>query len=337
MVSKHAGAILAIAVVTSGLVGAVGPQLGLQGSNDAAMQPPAAEAPTGTIVIHGAVTPGDDVSITARLFDEPLANATVEINDRVVGETDANGRIQHVTVPAAEEFEVDVESKTADLKLELEDAALERAANRSRTTTSIHFDGPLSAGATATAAVAFAGAPVGNATVEVNGDEVGVTDERGRLSFAVPAAEEFELRAKTLDGDVDAEIELEGAALQRAGGAAVDQADEAEVETENEDERETEQEDSDGDEATEIEDEVGIEGETAAIPEAFDVRVVDGPSAESVRIVVTDNGSEVVNRSVAADERFEYEFEADGERWRIRVEPEDGDAGMKIEVERETG
>lgn len=331
MVSKHAGAMLAIAVLTSGLVGAVGPQLGLQGSTAATTQPAAAGGPTGTIVIHGAATPGDDVSITARLFDEPLTDATVEINDRAVGETDANGTIRHVTVPDAGEFEVDVESAAVDLKLELEDAALERAANRSRTAASIRFDRTLAAGSTATATVAFAGTPVRNATVEVNGDEVGATGERGRVSFAVPAAEEFELRAKTVDGDVDAEIELEGTALQRAGGATAEGEDEREVEAENEDgEQETER--ADGDEATEVEGEDG----TAAIPEAFDVRVVGDPAAESVRVVVLENGSEVVNRSVTAGERFEAEFEADGERWRIRVEPADGDARVRIDVERET-
>lgn len=218
MVRRLIGAMLVIAVATSGLVGAFGPQIPLQEPSAVTAQQPSDDQRTARITIDGSVTPGSDVAITATLAGEPVANADVEINDQFVGETDADGTLRNVAVPDADEFEVDVEAEHVDLKLELEDAALEQAGDRTSTSASVRFGGDLAAGNAVATEVTLADAPVANAVVEVNGDEVGVTDDSGQLTVTVPADDEFELRAKTDDGDVDVEVELEGAALQQAGG-----------------------------------------------------------------------------------------------------------------------
>jgi len=67
----------------------------------------------------GDVTPGENATLTVTWNGSAVANATVEVNDEVVGETDADGRLAFA-VPDAEKLEVTVEAGDAAAELEFE-------------------------------------------------------------------------------------------------------------------------------------------------------------------------------------------------------------------------
>lgn len=70
------------------------------------------------LAFQGNVTPGQNATllVTDRA-GTPLDNATVQVNDELVGQTDANGTIT-ITVPVAEEMEVEVEHSTGEGEIE---------------------------------------------------------------------------------------------------------------------------------------------------------------------------------------------------------------------------
>lgn len=67
--------------------------------------------------LAGNVTPGGDATLTVTRNGSAVANATVEVNDRVVGETDAGGQLAF-TVPQGEDLKIDVEAGDAEGELE---------------------------------------------------------------------------------------------------------------------------------------------------------------------------------------------------------------------------
>lgn len=69
--------------------------------------------------LAGNVTPGGDATLTVTRNGSAVANATVEVNGQVVGETDADGRISF-TAPEAKRLTVKVNAGDAEGELERE-------------------------------------------------------------------------------------------------------------------------------------------------------------------------------------------------------------------------
>lgn len=304
------------AVLVALLVAVSGGVLASVATQQPAQQQPATQAADGVsteLVIDGRVAANETVSITTTVAGEPLANAQVEVNGQFVGMTDTNGTLANVSVPDADEFEVEVETEDTKLKLELEDAALERAAASDSTSASIVIDGTPDSGATVTTTLTttemmtVTESPLSGADVELNKEKVGATNASGQVMIQVPTADEFEFEAET--GDVQVELELEGAALQQLRSELAPDEEDAP------DEEEAVSED--------------------ALP-TFTVQVVGDPASDDpIRVVVSENGEELLNETIGPNEKFESEFVADGTEVEVEIEREAGDFEVKFEAKHE--
>ncbi|MFB6084862.1 MAG: DUF4382 domain-containing protein [Halorientalis sp.] len=189
------------------------------------------------------VTRGGNATLEVTREDEPVANATVEIDGDVVGTTDADGRVT-VAIPDATKFKLVVKAgdDVSDLRVtferedersdnETESERDERSDNENETavdeddreknetesddgdrsgeaTLNATFVGEVTPGGNATVSVTANGSAVANATVTVDGEVVGTTDADGRITLAVPAdAEEFTVEIAA--GEREAELEAD--------------------------------------------------------------------------------------------------------------------------------
>ncbi|WP_435195446.1 PepSY domain-containing protein [Natronomonas sp. EA1] len=71
------------------------------------------------------------------------------------------------------------------------------------------FDGELTAGETVTVTATLDGEPVANATVEVNGEDVGTTDADGMATVTVPAGDELRVEVETDEAEGELRVRHE--------------------------------------------------------------------------------------------------------------------------------
>lgn len=173
----------------------------------------------------GNVSQGENATVEVTRNGEPVANATVEVNDEAVGTTDAEGRITF-GVPPEEELEVDIRKADAEGELEVEfetededderedDAEDEQEGDAddeqgddAEDVLNATFVGNVSQGENATVRVTQNGSAVENATIVVNDETVGTTDGDGELTFAVPDTDSLTVIAQ--QGDAETELERE--------------------------------------------------------------------------------------------------------------------------------
>ena len=144
----------------------------------------------------GDVTAGENATVQVTQDGDPVENATVTVNEDVTVTTDANGTAS-VSVPAAaEEFELEAETAEgsaygeaeAELELDLgESDSDDGDSDDSETELGAVLEGSLAPGENATVvATDGEGEAVEDATVAVDGEVVGETNEDGELTFAVP-------------------------------------------------------------------------------------------------------------------------------------------------------
>jgi hypothetical protein len=153
----------------------------------------------------GNVTAGANAGVEVTQNGSAVENATLSVDGEVVARTDANGTAA-VPVPAdAEEFEVEVRADDDEVELSreltgesAEDDALEVELEDENVT-----DGE------ATVVVTREGDPVGNATVEVDGEVAGQTDADGRLDVAVSAGAEVTITVRTDGATATVELDVE--------------------------------------------------------------------------------------------------------------------------------
>ena len=183
-------------------------------------------------VDEDSVTRGGNATLAVTRDDEPVENATVEIDDQQVGSTDADGRVT-VDVPDETKFKLVVEagddvadrrvkfeSEGDENEMEAEDAEREDDDDRDdereddddrddeKRALNATFVGEIAPGGNATLAVTANGSALANATVTVDDERVGTTDADGRVAVAVPTdAEEFEVTITA--GEREAELETE--------------------------------------------------------------------------------------------------------------------------------
>ena len=142
---------------------------------------------------------------------EPVANATVLVNEEDVGTTDANGRITF-DIPHDEKVKVKVkkDDDQAELNVEFQheekdDDQRTKNANEELNAT---FVGNVSQGQNTTLSVTRNGSAVANATVTVNDATVGTTGANGELAFEVPQAETLTVTVQVSDEEIEIEREF---------------------------------------------------------------------------------------------------------------------------------
>lgn len=106
---------------------------------------------------------------------------------------------QEIPVNDSEDEEIEVEQGDNEAEIEREGEIY------------LELRGNISESNEATLIATREGEPVANATVEVNGEEVGTTDSNGELEITIPDLREFEIEVETeeLEGGIEVEIETE--------------------------------------------------------------------------------------------------------------------------------
>ncbi|WP_302082292.1 DUF7096 domain-containing protein [Salinibaculum rarum] len=206
--------------------------------------------PLSLSLVNGTATAGGTVTVSVFAGGEPVAGASVELDDQHVGTTDENGTIA-VTLPDDDEAELKVESGDREAELEF---TLRQESSDDRTDREISerldVSGSVDNG-TVSVRATYDGAGLANVSVLTDGNQVGTTDGDGTLTFQTNATEELEVTL--LKGQLEAELSFEigddgTLALDEVG---IDQRDEDEVEADDEDaegdDDESEEEDADDD------------------------------------------------------------------------------------------
>jgi len=121
--------------------------------------------------------------------DEDDEDEREEDDDRDDEEADDRDDEAETEEEAETENESETESESGDATAEL----------------TAEFQGPVRAGEDATLKVTGADGPVANASVAVDGEDVGTTDDAGTITFAVPADAE-ELEVEVTKGDAELEL-----------------------------------------------------------------------------------------------------------------------------------
>ena len=179
------------------------------------------------LVVDGAPAPGANVTLQVTGNGEPVANATVEIEEEEVGTTGANGTLD-VTLPDEEDINIEATFGGADGELEFEfenedsDEALGATANIDNGTVAV--------------TVSLGDAPLENASVSANGEFLGTTNADGTVTFDIP------------ENASELEIEIEYDELEAELNYDLEDEEEEEEEDEDEDEEEDDEEDVEDDE-----------------------------------------------------------------------------------------
>jgi uncharacterized GH25 family protein len=179
------------------------------------------------VTVVGNVSQGEDATVEVTCNGQPVANATVTVNDEAVGTTDADGRITF-EVPREEELEVDVTKADAEGELEIEfetedeenerdddaddeqgDDADDEQENDADDELNATFVGNVSQGENATVRVTQNGSAVENVTVIVNDETVGTTTGDGELTFEVPDTDSLTVTVQWNDAEAELEREFE--------------------------------------------------------------------------------------------------------------------------------
>lgn len=170
------------------------------------------------VTLEGDVTPGSSVTIVATHDGYPVAGASVTVNGEQVGETDANGTVT-TTVPDGDEFDVEVElEEEGKLKVPLEEESVDDEKDEAEDTEKdeegqldLIVEGTLEPGETLSITAMHDGTSVTNATVTVNGDTVGETDENGSIAVQVPNSDELEIEVAADDLEAEMTVDFEDA------------------------------------------------------------------------------------------------------------------------------
>ncbi|AQL42320.1 hypothetical protein BV210_06165 [Halorientalis sp. IM1011] len=224
--------------------------------------------------------------------------------------------------------DVPIESVDEELEVELED------------------DDDVTRGGNATLAVTRDDDPVANATVEIDGEQVGTTDADGRVTVDIPDEQKFKLVVKAGDDVADLRVtfEQEGDESEVEAEEGADER-EDEDESERDDEREDDENETDADDderevnETESDDDDEVDdGDESVLNATFEGEVTPG---ENATISVTANGSAVANATVTVDDerigttdadgRFTVAVPADAEEFEVEIAAGEREAELEAE------
>jgi hypothetical protein len=131
------------------------------------------------IGVRGEPYPGEEIEVVAAIEGVPMAEATVFVDGREVGRTDAAGGVV-ITVP-------DDGRGAVTVAVERGDFSGSRTVEVVLLQVGVSPTAPLAVpGGEATAIVTLGGEPVADARVTVDGTTVGTTDVAGRVGFTLP-------------------------------------------------------------------------------------------------------------------------------------------------------
>ncbi|MEZ3167072.1 hypothetical protein ABNG02_07015 [Halorubrum ejinorense] len=280
------------------------------------------ETPLSIAIVDGTAEAGATVTLRVTAAGEPVEGATVELGDRTVGTTDADGRIE-VTLPDDDEVEIEVEDGDRDGELEIT-LRSETDEDRDDDFAERFSVGGSVENGTVDLSVTYDGEGVDGVSVSVDGDRVGTTGPDGTLSFDAPAADDFE--AELVKGAFEAEIEFEVGSDGTLGAGDVHVG-------ERDDESDDDADDAEG----------GDDGDDDRDEDDLSVAVASGEPAPgaAVTVEVTDAAGEPVEGATVevggesagttdADGRIEVTLPDDDE---VEIEVEDGDRGGELEIE----
>lgn len=234
------------------------------------------------VLTSGNVTPGGTVTVRALQEGEPVENLTVMVNDTLVGQTDANGKLS-LTLP---DRSTEIEAGDAELSIEFDDSEHEeRELYRQLQVNGTATNGSVSV------SVTYDGTGVENASVWVNDEMVGQTDSSGALSFDV--GNQSELEVEIVKGAFEAELEFEqqNGTLTLTEVAHEGDGDKAESHDDDEDE-EDEEDEEDADEESDGDDGDDDEESTETDEETDDDGADDGDETDSTSDDSTTDGVE---------------------------------------------
>ena len=222
-------------------------ELSLEGEREEAAEDEREESDDLSVtVVSGDPAPNATVTIEATQNGGPVANASVTVNDERVGQTNGNGQLT-VTLPDEDEVEIEVESGDSEGELEFEfedDAQDDEAESDENDELSVTVvSGDPAPNETVTIEVTQSDEPVANASVTVNDERVGQTDENGQLTVTLPDDDEVDIEVESGDSEGELEFEFEEREEEEA-----DEADEGDDEDGEEEEADDEDEDEDDDE-----------------------------------------------------------------------------------------
>ena len=196
------------------------------------------------VIADGTPAPGEEIVVRAAAGGDSVSNATVRLNERVVGETDEKGTVT-VTLPADDDAELSARRGEAEGSLDI-DLDVEE---ETRSVEGVELDSQLdNETGTVTTTIAHAGDGVENASVSVNGRQVAETGADGVATFVIDTAAVDEVELTVTKGEFELEVTygISDGSLVRAD--VLDEREEREEEEEEEEEREEEQEEEEEEE-----------------------------------------------------------------------------------------
>ena len=152
-----------------------------------------------TVFAVDATLDNETVTVSVTSNDTAVENASVAVNGSNVDSTDANGTLQFpLENRSAVEIGVTVDNTTQTTTYDVVDGSLVERTESTDETADFAFDATLD-NETVTVSVTSNGTAVTNASVAVNGTDVGSTDANGTLQFGLDDRPAIEL-AVTVDG-----------------------------------------------------------------------------------------------------------------------------------------
>ncbi|VTT87072.1 hypothetical protein DM2_3110 [Halorubrum sp. DM2] len=274
------------------------------------------ETPLSISIVEGTAEPNATVTLRVTAAGEPVEGATVELDDRDVGTTDADGRID-VTLPDDDEVDIEVVDGEREGELEL---TLGADDDRDEDDFAERFSvGGSVENGTVDVSVTYDGEGVEGVSASVDGDRVGTTDADGTLSFDAPDDDEFDVTL--VKGAFEAEIEFSVGSdgTLATGDVDVDERDDDADDVEG-DGRDDDADDTDLSVAV-------VSGDPApGVTVTVEVTDTDGEPVEGATVEV---GGEVAG-TTDADGRIDVTLPDEDE---VEIEVEDGERDGELEFE----
>lgn len=205
--------------------------LDFSGENDSTRREQSSHIEQCSVTLIGSRVPGNRVNVAVRCEGQPISDVTVWFNDRRIGQTNGRGLVSgkvpyteelqvHVSIPCEEES-VDCEfvkesfAGTGIATLEFRDDTGETRSNSTlefdvKGTVDLAIEGKPYPGETVVIEASIEGVPMRRATVEIDGEPVGQTDDDGRVTVRVPddGSEQFEVRVSRGDFSGTATVDV---------------------------------------------------------------------------------------------------------------------------------
>lgn len=212
------------------------------------------------LVSDGVVQPNETVTLQVQSPAGPVENATVSLDDEVVGQTDATGSID-LTLPSGE-FEIEATHGDAEAEIEFEFES-EQESESDAVARNVTIDATLE-NRTVTVQITHDGEPIPDVAVDINGEDAGVTDAAGEASGTIDAdSEEVDVEFERGEFEAESTYEIHSGDLVQTS-QQIEFGDEVVVDNDGDDDDETDEDADSDDEAAEDDTESGDDSDDEA-------------------------------------------------------------------------